>query len=355
MAANDDLKATSLYYRNGSSDKVYRAWIEAAQSGGYHVLVAWGRRGSALSTGTKTSAPVDYEAAVAVLDKLIAAKKGKGYGEGEDGTPYQHSGRAVSGLLPQLLNTVEDSAVSRLLDDPAWWMQEKYDGRRLLLRKNGTEVEAINKLGLVVGVPLLLVDAARELPGDFTLDGELVGDQLRAFDVIGCGGVDLVERAYRERYAALTELLKVDSGQPLSAVPCWTDPLDKDEWLTRLRGRSAEGVVFKRWDAPYTIGRPNSGGSQLKHKFIATCSALVTAVNRQRSVGVSLLGDTGWESVGNVTIPSNHSTPSVGSVIEVRYLYAHEGGSLFQPVYLGERTDVEAHECITAQLKFKAS
>ncbi len=111
--------------------------------------------------------------------------------------------------------------------------------------------------------------------------------------------------------------------------------------------------MFKRWDAPYTAGRPNSGGPQFKHKFVTTCSAVVTTVNRQRSVGVSLLSTAGWESVGNVTIPANQDVPEVGAVVEVRYLYAAVGGALFQPVYLGERTDVEAHECVTAQLKFK--
>jgi len=45
-----------------------------------------------------------------------------------------------------------------------------------------------------------------------------------------------------------------------------------------------EGVVFKRLDAPYTPGRPGSGGTQLKHKFCATLSAVVARVNAQRSV-----------------------------------------------------------------------
>jgi len=45
--------------------------------------------------------------------------------------------------------------------------------------------------------------------------------------------------------------------------------------------------------------------------------------------------------VGNVTIPVNYEIPTVGKYIEVKYLYAFPGGSLIQPVYLGERDDVE--------------
>ena len=111
--------------------------------------------------------------------------------------------------------------------------------------------------------------------------------------------------------------------------------------------------MFKQLSAPYTPGRPNSGGSQLKHKFVATLSAVVAKVNVQRSVQLRLLNHEGWQVVGNVTIPPNHSIPGVGAIVEVRYLYAYPDGSLFQPVYLGERSDVGVEECVVSQLQFK--
>jgi len=49
----------TLYYRDGSSDKVYRASVEQS-SGGWVVNFAFGRRGSALQGGTKTGTPVSY-------------------------------------------------------------------------------------------------------------------------------------------------------------------------------------------------------------------------------------------------------------------------------------------------------
>ena len=111
--------------------------------------------------------------------------------------------------------------------------------------------------------------------------------------------------------------------------------------------------MFKLLDAPYTPGRPNSGGSQLKHKFVATLSAVVAKVNAQRSVGLSLLNHEGWQPIGNVTIPANHQVPQVGAVVDTRYLHAYRDGSLYQPVYLGERSDVRQEECVVSQLKFK--
>lgn len=354
-ATMEECKSTSLYYREGSSDKEYHVRLEARDNG-FVVNIAFGRRGSTLSTGTKTSAPVYYDAALMVFEKTVREKKAKGYTEGENGTPYQHSDKAsqVSGLLPQLLNSIDEEEVARLVSNPSWCMQEKKDGRRLMLRKTGAVVEGINKLGLVVSVAEPIVQTARELKGDFIIDGEAIGDRLHAFDLLSRNGNDLREHSCRNRYGALLTLL-FGSLQPrnISVVSCWTDSIDKANWLTTLKQQRAEGVVFKLWNAPYTAGRPNSGGAQLKYKFVATLSALVSKVNRQRSVGLSLLDQEGWQPVGNVTIPPNHSVPKVGAVVEIRYLYAVPDGSLYQPVYLGVRSDVEPHECGVSQLKFK--
>ncbi|WP_342314734.1 DNA ligase (plasmid) [Mycobacterium avium subsp. hominissuis] len=351
-------QSVSLYYKSGSSDKVYHARIDAVDGGGYLVNVAYGRRMGTLSTGTKTKAPVDHATAVRIFDKLVSEKRSKGYTVGASGTPYLHSEQAgrVSGVLPQLLNVISDTEVDRIVADPQWVMQEKFDGRRLMLRKVGGAVEGINKLGLIAGVAAPVAAAARALPGDFILDGEVIDDTLHVFDLLSYDGFDLREQAYGDRYRTLTHL--IDGAGPAAAiryVDCWSDGRDKSEQLERLRERNAEGVVFKRWDAPYRQGRPNSGGTQLKLKFVATISAMVTTVNQQRSVGVSLLDGDDWKAVGNVTVPANQDRPQIGDVVEIRYLYAADGGALYQPVLLGVRDDVEPAECVVAQLKLKAS
>ena len=64
---------TTLHYREGSSDKVYQASIEP-QGEGFVVNFAYGRRGSTMSTGTKTQAPVDYDTAKTIHEKLVREK-----------------------------------------------------------------------------------------------------------------------------------------------------------------------------------------------------------------------------------------------------------------------------------------
>ena len=88
-----ETKRITLYYREGSSDKVYQAAIEP-QGELFVVNFAYGRRGSTLNTGTKTQTPVDHETAKHIYDKLVREKMAKGYTEGPDGTPYVDMGTA---------------------------------------------------------------------------------------------------------------------------------------------------------------------------------------------------------------------------------------------------------------------
>jgi bifunctional non-homologous end joining protein LigD len=358
MNATAELKSVSLYYREGSSDKEYHVRIEESGAG-YLVNFAYGRRGSALSTGTKTTSPVDLPTAERLYDKLVKEKKAKGYTEGESGTPYQHHDNEAnheSDLHPQLLNSVDEAEVERLLDDPDWFMQEKHDGRRMLLEKDGRMIIPINKKGFAISAPVTILQSAEKLKYSCVVDGEHIGDYLYVFDLLELNGEDLRAQPFEQRYIALLSLIAGSHTRHIQIVQCFTTAKDKRSWLNTFKLKKAEGVVFKDKRAPYTAGRPNSGGTQLKHKFVASLSAVVTVINPQRSVTVSLLDpDTGWHEAGNVTIPANHKIPACGAVVEVRYLYAFtQSRKMFQPVYLGERRDVDQIECTMAQLKFKA-
>lgn len=145
---------TTLYYREGSSDKVYQTAIEPA-GGGFVVNFAYGRRGSTLQTGTKTQKPVSREEADKIASKLIAEKQAKGYTIEANGTPYPSTGNEGkdTGIRCQLLKPVEEDRVPYLLRNCRHVMQQKMDGRRMLIRKQGREIIGINRRGLVVALP----------------------------------------------------------------------------------------------------------------------------------------------------------------------------------------------------------
>ncbi len=94
-------ETVTLYYREGSSDKVYQARIEP-QGELFVVTFAFGRRGALLQTGTKTSSPVDYQTAKNTYDKLVREKLAKGYTPGPEDTPYQNTEKEerATGILP---------------------------------------------------------------------------------------------------------------------------------------------------------------------------------------------------------------------------------------------------------------
>ena len=346
----------TLYYRAGTSDKVYQAALEPAGNQ-FVVNFAYGRRGATLTTGTKTSSPVDYAAAKKLYTRLVGEKKAKGYTEGADGTPYQHADKQASGILPQLLNPIEEAEVELLLRDDNYCAQQKFDGKHLLVRKQDDHLEGINKKGFIVGLPQTVADELRGVPGSFIPDGESIGDDYHAFDLLEYNGENLRLLPYRIRLARLIDLLLLarPDYKYIRLVETAFSTRQKTELWHRLRRENREGIVFKRLDAPYVPGKPSQGGPQLKFKFVATVSAVVTQINVQRSVAVGLFQGRRLVSCGNVTIPANQEIPEVGAVVALKYLYAFRNSlALYQPVYLGPRDAVDPGECGVSQLKFKA-
>ena len=292
--------STTLYFREGSSDKVYRVAIEP-RDGGYVVNTAFGRRGTTLSTGTKTSSPVAMDMAKFIHDKLVREKMAKGYSIGADGTPYQDGIRKVTDIRPQLLNPIDN--VEPLLRDDTFYLQPKHDGKRLLIQKQGSTVTGINRRGIECGIPESIRVAALALPGDFLMDGEAVGNILHVFDLLEADGSDLRAIPYRDRLVKLLNLLASGQQTGIQWVATISGHAAKRRTFDQLREELAEGVVFKRVGAAYSPGRPNSGGDHLKFKFVETASVIVNGINAKRSVAIAVWENGRLVSAGNVTIP----------------------------------------------------
>lgn len=225
-----------------------------------------------------------------------------------------------------------------------------------MVRKRGDEINGINRRGLLIPIPEPIRHAFEELPVDVLIDGEAVGDTLHAFDLLEVKGHDIRGNAYLSRFAGLLTLLDPEHKH-LRPVNTHMEPEEKRAMFETFRRCGSEGVVFKEIDSPFSPGRPDSGGSQLKHKFVESASFIVTGHNTKRSVTLSLMASDGNGIVpaGNVTIPPNHKIPAKGEVVECQYLYCfRESGSIYQPVYLGEREDVPASDCTVDQLKYKS-
>ena len=341
----------TLFFQQGSSDKIYKASLEEVD-GKFIVNFAYGRRGSTLKTGTKTQSPVEYEKAKKIYDKLVNGKASKGYvpDENDNSNDYVYANeQRKTGIHCQLLNPIIETDLDELFESEDWWAQEKQDGKRMLIHKL-EETTAINRKGLSVGAPKPMIDSANAIKKTFLVDGEAVGEKLFAFDLLEFDGEDIRDKPYTERLDLLENL---GFKGAIKVVKTAKTQKAKKALYKKLQKESAEGIVFKNHTANFTPGRPNSGGNQLKFKFYDTASVIVSKVNDKRSVAMMVYDGENEVAIGNVTIAVNQEIPKAGSIIEVRYLYAYKGGSLYQPNFLNLRDDIEAKECTIDQLKYK--
>lgn len=342
-------ESINLEFKEGSSDKVYQAELKE-EAGGFVVNFAYGRRGSTLTTGSKTAAPVDYDTAKKTYDKLVKSKTSKGYKpQGGEDLGIQVVDKNDTGIRPQLLNDIAEEDAEKYIIDDRWCMQEKFDGRRKMLHYSGSTVIGANKKGLEVPIITQMQLDVQRIQGACLLDGEDMGDTMKLFDMLSYPNM-----SYKARYEMLTQLVP-NGAQSLHVVAtAWTTN-DKRDMFHNLKANKAEGVVFKLIDAPYSPGRPASGGAQLKCKFYETASCIVlTQSPVKSSISVGVLDEEGnTVNVGNVTVYANQVTPEVGSIVEVKYLYYYPNGSLYQPVLLGVRDDVDRDECLLYKLKTK--
>ena len=350
------IKSADLYFQEGGSDKVYKTQVEKKDKG-YVVTFAYGRRGNTLTTGSKTPQPVVLDKALSVMAKLVHEKLAKGYqlnGEMKDNITLDVvSDKIDTGIRPQLLNECSEEDIEKYLTDDNWCAQEKYDGRRrLLVNKGDGQVLPTNRKGLVVGMDAAIMKAAQELPlKGFILDGEDMGKVVMVFDLLTSVG------GYKDRYNDLRKVVQSSTNIHVSYT-AWTTA-EKRALFDQLKQDNAEGIVFKRTDAIYKPGRPASGGDQIKFKFCETATCIVTKANTiKRSVSIAVFDSNGIQvDVGNVTVYPNQEVPVAGSIVEIRYLYYFEGGSLFQPVLQGKgdctRDDMDKTDCLLSKLKLK--
>jgi bifunctional non-homologous end joining protein LigD len=320
LSLSTTMKSTTLYYREGSSDKVYQAAIEP-KNNLFIVTFAFGRRGTTLQTGVKTPTPVDLPTAERLFEKLVREKTSKGYTQIESSTPYTQPDQAQSpatNIRPQLLNAIDEAEASKLISSTGWCMQEKKDGRRLIIKKDGAAIHGINRRGLLCGLPSSLLYEIQKIEGDFIIDGEIVGEVFHAFDILLWNDQTWMLCNYQRRLDALDDLLQ-GRREHVRKIDTIYDEIEKLDRVQELRKSRAEGVVFKLLSAPYGPGRPNTGGPALKYKFTTTASCIVAGLSiRKRSVQLALLNDGGNKAnAGNVTIPPNYPIPKVGDVVEL--------------------------------------
>lgn len=367
-------KRIELFFQEQPSDKVYNVELVKTKKG-WTVHVEWGRRGSNLQKGTK-AVDASLEAAEKAFDKVVRQKMRKGYEEHTDDNkpaavaPPKGEGsaskagihvRAKVGIEAQLLNNVGSGKLEKMFGDREYWAQQKFDGKRVLVHIQEDGVLMTNRNGQETSLEKKVADALWEIaPVGTIFDGELVASPLTywVFDLLAWGKTDMRKQEYLYRYA---QLKQVEIPDNVELVPTATNERMKRALYESLLEQAAEGIVFKRMDAPYESGRPASGGPQLKHKFIKTADVFIIE-NAGNAYRMAVYDDDGEQhDIGKVFAGTTTKTRQIldavlsegeTPVAEVKYLYATKDDNLFQPVFVRLRTDKKPGSCLLSQLEY---
>ena len=189
----------------------------------------------------------------------------------------------------------------------AVWTEEKYDGVRCQLHRQGSRVELFSRdLKETTGAFPELVEKAPSIGHDALFDGEVlahregrvlrffelqrrlgrkkVDDELRrqvpvvlvVFDLLWLDGRTLLDEPLTAR-RKLLEGLGLEHPFLLARVEEATDPAHLDRIFAETRERGNEGLMVKDPLSPYTPGRRGLAWLKLKRP-LATLDVVVTAV-----------------------------------------------------------------------------
>ncbi|MER7462167.1 ATP-dependent DNA ligase [Streptomyces sp. NPDC097981] len=202
--------------------------------------------------------------------------------------------------------------------------EPKFDGHRLVVVRTAEDVALQARSGrIVTGAFPDLAAAARQLPADTVLDGEVVvwhagrtdfalvqrraaattaraavlaqslPASYAAFDVLELAGLDLRGLPYERRRALLVDLL-LPLGPPLQPVPMTTDPELAATWYETLPASGIEGLVVKRLDQTYPAGR--RGWQKLRHTEVRDAAVVGYTGTPRRPLALVLVLPVGDET-----------------------------------------------------------
>ncbi len=207
---------------------------------------------------------------------------------------------------------------------PPVWLEEKYDGIRCQVHKQGERVELFSRdLHRITGQFPDLAQIMLGLRGDFIIDGELLawrdgralpfaelqkrlgrtgggdfflGDEIpvsvSCYDLLWRDGENLLKAPLSARRAKLERLLSTDTGARLHLAPVSLahDAVEIEAAFLRSRARGNEGLIAKDPRSAYAPGRRGLAWLKLK-KAYATLDVVVIAVEYGHGKRKGVLSD----------------------------------------------------------------
>lgn len=230
-----------------------------------------------------------------------------------------------------------------------WWLEQKIDGQRFLIRIVAGIITAFNRHGIVMTLPGWLADELSD--GTFNqsqweFDGELLDGHYYVFDCMYVGNEDIRSKPLTYRRGKLENIFTLwNPGPRVTMTTVARTSEEKDVLYGALYHNNAEGAVAKKWLSSYTAGKKVK--HLLKLKFVTDCDVEVMELDRDGKPLAITVGCVGAD--GKIVEVSGCKVPlavreqlKVGDVITVNYLYATDDNKLTQPTFKCVRNDTTA-------------
>lgn len=261
-------------------------------------------------------------------------------------------------MKPMLALEDTPKKTAKMAAHPDWWMQQKLDGQRVLIRVFNGAVEALNRHGdpkVTMVTRALLAHFERFPEGEWFFDGELMPDgTLWLFDLVIPGTVDAAD-PYSFRLSVLESLCS-RWAMPDTVRLLYTarDSAQKARLVDAVESLDGEGWVVKHKSHPYLPGDRSSQVLKMKRWHSADVIIRDTNIDGKDNAELELYPPDNRMHTMSVGRCSLLGKPDVkkGDVVEVKYLYAGANNRLVQPSLLRVRDDKDPMECDTMQLSY---
>lgn len=236
------------------------------------------------------------------------------------------------------------------VQNPAYWMEEKFDGCRLLVLCTPEGTVQYNRMGQETTQNRVLSNVTA--PMSVMFDGELMNDTYRVFDLLSLGDTPLVNLTLRVRREYLEQVVTSLAHPRIQATTVARTEEEKRALYLELVENHREGAMFKDVSSIY---EPRRGRTWLKWKFYGTIDVIISELPYQgkaESAKIVIHRGDRLLVMGSVKIPMRYQKEQqimVGDVIEVRYLNITADLKLYQPVFLRVRRDKQPSECILTE------
>jgi bifunctional non-homologous end joining protein LigD len=262
------IQSTILYRPDGSSELVYHLCLKP-RGGGYVVNFAHGLRATKLCSDTATPTPVHYDHAQQIYAQLVAERSAQGYLVQERSRLDTESGDIDGAVRPRPIRPVDIdiSKAEKLISNHEWWLQEKYEGKHLLIRKSDVTVDGVDGAGMIVPLPAAVTNAAKKVPFRWVMEGVCLDDTFTVFDLAQFEMMNFRGLTYMARLTALRKLLHRPSPH-LNIAETGTEFMPKLRLLKRLREEGSKGIVLRKLNGVLRRGGLAVDGYLLEGSFV---------------------------------------------------------------------------------------